>query len=147
MKRLAFALIFVFATTASFAQGTAPQKQQAKPAQEAPKTLEQRADEITAGMAKHLRLTPEQAIKIKAINLTSMQNAEKAKETYQKEPRKIVQQMDIISQTRLSQIKDVLTPLQFQQYQQRREEKMGVPKEAQSNPTSRQGGALNQNSY
>ena len=44
--------------------------------------------------------------------------------------------MDAISDTRLSLIKDVLTPLQFSQYQQRREEKMGVPKEAQTFPAS-----------
>lgn len=147
MKRLAFALFFAFATTATFAQGAATQQQQATPAQAGSKSLEQRADEITAGMAKNLRLTPEQTQKIKEINLTSMQNAEAAKVKFQKEPRRIVKQMDIISQTRLSQIKDVLTPFQFQQYQQRREEKMGVPREAQSNPSSRHESSLNQESY
>ena len=147
MKRLAFALICAFATTASFAQGPAAPQQSATAAQAGVKSLEQRADEITAGMAKNLRLTPEQAQKIKAINLKSMQNAEVAKENFQNEPRKIVKQMDIINQTRLSQIKDVLTPLQFQQYQQRREEKMGVPREAQSNPSSRHQSPLNQESY
>lgn len=145
MKKLAFALFFAFATTATYAQGQAAQ--QATTAQTGTKSLEQRAEEITAGMAKNLRLTPEQAQKIKAINLLSMQNAEAAKAKHQKQPEKIVKQMDIISQTRLSQIKDVLTPLQFQQYQQRREEKMGVPREAQSNPSSRQQGMMNQESY
>ncbi|GAB3532190.1 hypothetical protein GCM10027443_15570 [Pontibacter brevis] len=147
MKKLAFALFFALATTATFAQGQAAPQQQPTAAQAGTKSLEQRADEITAGMAKNLRLTPEQTQKIRAINLSSMQNAEAAKARYQKEPRKIVKQMDIISQTRLSQIKDVLTPLQFQQYQQRREEKMGVPREAQSNPASRQQSPLNQESY
>lgn len=146
MKRLAFALFLAFATTATFAQGAA-QQQQVTAAQAGSNSLEQRADEITAGMAKNLRLTPEQAQKIKAINLKSMQNAEAAKEQFKKEPRMIVKQMDIISQTRLSQIKDVLTPLQFQQYQQRREEKMGVPREAQSNPSSRHESPLSQESY
>lgn len=145
MKRLAFALFFAFATTASFAQGTAAQQPAA--AQSGFKTLEQRADEITAGMAKNLRLTPEQTQKLKAINLKSMQSAEEAKLKFQKDPRKIVKQMDVISQTRLSQIKDVLTPTQFQQYQQRREEKMGVPREAQSNPSSQHQSPLNQESY
>ncbi|MFD3001583.1 hypothetical protein ACFS7Z_14525 [Pontibacter toksunensis] len=145
MKRLAFALFFAFATTASFAQG--PAAQQPGAAQAGVKTLDQRADEITAGMAKNLRLTPEQTQKIKAINLKSMQSAEEAKVKFQKEPRKMVKQMDVISQTRLSQIKDVLTPLQFQQYQQRREEKMGVPREAQSNPSSRHQSPLNQENY
>lgn len=145
MKRIAFALFFAFATTASFAQG--PAAQQSGAAQAGAKTLEQRADEITAGMAKNLRLTPEQIQKIKVINLKSMQSAEEAKIKFQKEPRKTVKQMDVISQTRLSQIKDVLTPLQFQQYQQRREEKMGVPREAQSNPSSQHQSPLNQESY
>ncbi len=138
MKKLAFAIAFALATTASFAQGTAAKQPANAATQPEQKTLEQRADEITAGMAKHLRLTPEQTQKIRAINLTSMQSAEAAKLKFQKEPRRIVQQMDIISQTRLSQLKDVLSPIQFQQYQQRREEKMGVPREAQSNPSSRQ---------
>ena len=146
MKRLAFALFFAFASTATFAQVPAAQ-QQVKVAKTDTKTLEQRAEEITAGMAKHLRLTPEQAQKIKAINLSSMQRAEETKTKYQQDPRMIVQQMDIINQTRLSQIKDVLSPVQFQQYQQRREEKMGVPREAQSNPASRQQGMLNQENY
>jgi len=138
MKKLAFAILFALATTAGFAQKTAA-GQQAKVSQATPKTLEQRAEEMTKSMASHLRLTAEQAQKINAINLSSMQHAEAAKAKYQKEPRLMVQQMDIISQTRLSQLKDVLSPVQFQQYQQRREEKMGVPREAQSNPTSSQG--------
>lgn len=139
MKKLAFALLFAFATTAGFAQTTAA-KPQTKATQAQPKTLEQRADEMTNSMARHLRLTPEQTLKIKSINLSNMRSAEAAKKKFRKEPRLLVQRMDIISQTRLSQLKDVLTPVQFQQYQLRREEKMGVPREAQSNPTSsRQG--------
>lgn len=146
MKKLTFALFFALASTASFAQTTAA-KPKAKATQAAPKTLEQRAEEITKNMASHLRLTPEQAQKVKAINLTSMQHAEAAKAKYLKDPRQMVQQMDVISETRLSQLKDVLSPVQFQQYQQRREEKMGVPPEAQSNPTSRQQGLPYQESY
>ena len=136
MKRIFVALAFAFVATTAFAQAgkQAPKTTQ----QQASKTLEQRADEITAGMVKHLRLTPEQAKKLKTINLSSMQSAEKARLKYKADPRQAAQQMDIISQTRLSQIKDLLTPQQFAQYQQRREEKMGVPREAQSNPAGRQ---------
>ncbi|WP_162055167.1 hypothetical protein [Pontibacter pamirensis] len=147
MKRIAFALFFALATTATFAQGPAVSQQEATAAQAGSKSLEQRANEITIGMAKHLRLTPDQTQKIKAINLKSMQNAEEAKIKFQRDPQKIVKQMDVISQSRISLIKDVLTPLQFQQYQQRREEKMGVPREAQSNPSSRHESSLNQESY
>ena len=55
--------------------------------------------------------------------------------------KKLAEQVDIINQSRLSQIKDVLTPQQFAKYQQRREEKLGVPKEMQSNPAARQQGS------
>ncbi|MFD2245488.1 hypothetical protein [Pontibacter ruber] len=137
MKRITLALIFAFVATATFAQNAA-KKQTPQTTQSAPKTLEQRADEMTAGMVKHLRLTPDQAKKLKEINLYSMRSAEKAREKYKSDPRQAAQQMDVISQTRLSRIKDILTPQQFAQYQQRREEKMGVPREAQTNPANRQ---------
>lgn len=146
MKKALIAILFAFASTTAFAQG--PSVQQASQATKADeKTLEQRAEEITASMAKHLRLTPEQKVKIRDINLSSMRFAEEAKEKYKEDPRRIVQQMDIISQTRLSQIKDVLTRQQFQQYQQRREEKMGVPREAQTNPGASRQSSLHQESY
>ncbi|WP_242920046.1 hypothetical protein [Pontibacter liquoris] len=143
MKKTAFALLFALATTTGFAQVPGAQKPSAGTLQAAP-TLAQRAEAMTASMVKNLRLTPEQAAKVQAINLTSITNAEAAKKKYKADPRKIVAQIDIISQTRLSQIKDILTPVQFQQYQQHREEKMGVPQEAQSNPEARQRSPLNQ---
>lgn len=90
-------------------------------------------------MVKNLRLTPKQATELKDINRNSMRHAEETRTKYKADPRKLAEQMDIISQTRLSQIKDILTEQQFAQYQSRREEKMGVPREAQSNPASRQG--------
>lgn len=137
MKKAALAaLLFALTGTAVFAQAPAQQKQ----TQSAPKTIEQRADEITVGMVKNLRLVPQQAAKLKEVNRSSMRYAEEARAKYKSDPRKLAEQMDIISQTRLSQIKDVLTEQQFAQYQSRREEKMGVPREAQSNPASRQGG-------
>ena len=141
MKKLLLAAVFAFATATTFAQGSKT------PAQSAPKTIEQRASDITTSMAKHLRLTPEQAKAIGKINLTSMKQAEKVREKYKKDPRRVVAEMDAIAQGRLSLIKDVLTPLQFTQYQQRREEKMGVPKEAQSAPGSNQQSPRSQEQY
>jgi len=135
MKRTAFAIIFVLATSTAFAQ-KAGQKPETATTQAAAVTLEQRAEAITASMDKHLLLTPEQRSKIKEINLSSMQFAEKAKSKHKNAPQRLIQQMDMINQTRLSQIKDVLTPLQFEKYQQRREEKMGVPPEVQSKPVT-----------
>ncbi|WP_299759275.1 hypothetical protein [uncultured Pontibacter sp.] len=146
MKKIIFALAFALAGSAAVAQVQAKQPQ-AKAAQAEPASLEQRAEAITAGFTKNLRLSPQQTQKVYTINLTSLQQAEKAKVKYKNNPRKMVQHMDVISQTRLSQLKDVLTPLQFQQYQQRREEKMGVPREAQSNPNAKQQSPLHQESH
>ena len=141
MRRSLIAALFVLASLTAFAQGSKA------PAQTASKTVEQRANDITQGMATHLRLTPEQTQKVGKINLTSMKKAEKVLTKYKNDPRKVAAEMDVINQTRLSLIKDVLTPLQFAQYQQRREEKMGVPKEAQSNPASRQEGSRYNEQY
>lgn len=138
MKKAAFAALF-FALLGTSVYAQAPAGQKTGTAQNAPKTLEQRADEITAGMVKNLRLSPKQATALKDINRNSMQSAEAAKKKHKDDPRKIAAQMDIISQTRLSQIKDILTEQQFAQYQSRREEKMGVPREARSNPGQSQG--------
>ncbi|MEJ8800629.1 hypothetical protein [Pontibacter sp. H249] len=137
MKRIFVAIFFALAGSVAYAQSTASTQKASTQAQ-TEKTTEQRAEDMTAGMAKHLRLTPAQASKVKAINLDGLQQIEEAKKKYKDDPRMVVKQIDIISQTRLSQIKDVLTPAQFQQYQDRREEKMGVPKEAKSNPAQRQ---------
>ncbi|PKV76191.1 hypothetical protein [Pontibacter ramchanderi] len=137
MKKSVFAAVFfAFTATAVLAQAPA---QKARTAQSAPTTIEQRADEITAGMVKNLRLSPKQAAQLKDVNRSSMKFAEEARKKYRDNPPKLAQQMDIISQTRLSQIKDILTEQQFAQYQSRREEKMGVPREARSNPSQGQG--------
>lgn len=143
MKKIVFAIAIALAAPAAFAQAQQPQ---AKAAQAQP-NLEQRAEAITAGFAKNLRLSPQQTQKVYTINLTSLKNAEEAKVKYKSNPKKLVNQMDMISQTRLSQLKDVLTPQQFQQYQQRREEKMGVPSQMQSNPAARQQNSAYQDSY
>ncbi|MFT2009396.1 hypothetical protein ACMA1I_12030 [Pontibacter sp. 13R65] len=137
MKYFLLSILLAVAAPGAYSQtgGSIPKTTQA-----GTKTLEQRAQEITASMAKHLGLLPEQVKKVGNINLTSMQHAEAAKKQYKDNPKMLMQQMDMIAQTRLSQIKEALTPMQFAQYQQRREEKMGVPKEAQSLPSSGQPG-------
>ena len=146
MKKIALTLLIAFTTATAFAQTAA--KPQAQPAAKTEKkTIEQRAQEVTASMTKHLRLNPEQAKKVGDINLTNMQHLQKAIQTYKNDGKKLAEQVDIINQSRLSQIKDVLTPQQFAQYQQRREEKLGVPKEMQSNPAARQQGATSNNEY
>ncbi|GHA78901.1 hypothetical protein [Pontibacter akesuensis] len=144
MKKVAFAILLTSAAATAFAQ--APAKQQQEKVVQAKLTLEQQAEAMTASFTKNLRLTPEQTKKVYVINLTSLQHAEAAKAKHKSNPGRLVRQMETISTTRLSQLKDVLTPQQFQQYQQRREEKMGVPKEAQSNPSTSQS-ARYQESY
>jgi len=141
MKKIAFTLLLTFAAAGTFAQTTAKSEKTARVGE---KTVEQRAQEVTASMAKHLRLTPEQVKKVGAINLSNMQHLQDAITKYKKDSGKLAAQVDIINQTRLSQIKDVLTPHQFDMYQQRREEKLGVPKQMQSNPAARQEGAAYQ---
>ena len=141
MRRSVLAVLFVFATITAFAQAT---KAPAKPAGP---TVEQRATAITQSMATNLRLTPQQFKAVNEINLNSMKLADKVLKKYKNDPKKLASEMDVISQSRLSLIKEVLTPLQFSQYQQRREEKMGVPKEAQSNPASRQDNPRVQEQY
>jgi hypothetical protein len=50
--------------------------------------------------------------------------------------------IDDISASRISQLKDVLAPAQFDKYQRKREEKMGVPSSAapQGTPPPGMGG-------
>lgn len=145
MKKFALAILLTSGTLAATAQQQQPAtSQQPTQTAKAVPTLEQRAEAITASFTKNLRLSAQQTQKVYAINLSNLQHAEAAQLKYKNNPKKLVQQMEAISQTRLSQLKDVLTPMQFQQYQQRREEKMGVPREAQSNPANRQQSQLYQ---
>ncbi|RAU81762.1 hypothetical protein [Pontibacter arcticus] len=147
MKKTAFVLLLTIFASSAYAQSIAAQQSTTTtPTKAAPaaKTVEQRAEEITNGMSRNLRLNAEQTKKLYVINLESMKQAEKAKVKHKNDPRKTVQQMDIISQTRLSQVKDILSPAQFQQYQERREEKMGVPREVRSNPAARQQSPMNE---
>ncbi|RIJ34400.1 hypothetical protein [Pontibacter oryzae] len=147
MKKLALAILLTSGTLAAAAQQKSATTQQHAQTAKAEPTLEQRAEAITASFTKNLRLSAQQTQKVYAINLSSLQHADAAQQKHKNNPKKLVQQMEVISQTRLSQLKDVLTPLQFQQYQQRREEKMGVPREAQSNPAARQQSPLYQENY
>lgn len=144
MKKIVFAILCGF--TGSAAHATSSPEITLELTQ-TPATLAQRAQAITTSMVKSLHLNAAQAQKLQAVNLASLQSAETAKEKYKNDPRQAVAYIEMISQGRLSKIKDILTPEQFQQYQQRREEKMGVPQEAQSNPQKRQDSLLHQESY
>ncbi|RSK43603.1 hypothetical protein [Hymenobacter perfusus] len=140
------ALLTLTATPALLAQTTPGRSaSQAKPsttaaARPAPALNEQqveaRANALTDNMQKALGLTPQQLEKVRQINLISVRGVESARQKYARNVRKMAGVVDDIGQSRLSMLKETLTPAQFDKYQRKREEKMGVPSSqgAQGNP-------------
>ncbi|GAB2465528.1 hypothetical protein GCM10011375_34360 [Hymenobacter qilianensis] len=112
----------------------------AKPSAAAPTPpadkVEARAKALTDNMRQALGLTPPQVVKVNQINLTSVRNVETARLRYRTDLRKLNGIVEDIGQSRLAALKDVLSPEQFNRYQRKREEKMGVPNTsaAQGNP-------------
>ena len=96
-------------------------------------TPEQRAEHITTSMVKNLGLNSAQTAKVRQINLQSVNQMEEARIKHQKNPRAMVDQADLISQSRLSRLKDVLSPDQFNKYQRKREQEMGITQPASPN--------------
>jgi len=123
---LFLALGFGWATSALAQTAAAPtQHASVKPAT-ADATVA-RAEALTTNMAQALSLTPAQVEKVRAINLTAVRNVEAARQLYRQEPAKLKSYIDDVGLARLDRIKEVLTPAQFSRYQQKREEKMGIP--------------------
>ena len=89
--------------------------------------IDAKANALTANMQKNLGLSPPQTEKVRVINRRAVDNVETARGRYRTDPRKLAGIIESISSSRLSAIKDVLTPSQFDKYQRKREEKMGVP--------------------
>ncbi|MBO0358068.1 hypothetical protein J0X19_08950 [Hymenobacter sp. BT186] len=98
--------------------------------------VEARANALTSNMQKALALNPDQTEKVRQINLVSVRGVESARLNYRQDVRKMAAVIDDIGQARLATLKNVLTPAQFDKYQRKREEKMGVPNAqgAQGNP-------------
>ncbi len=91
-------------------------------------SAEDRVNALTTNMAQALALTPVQTEKVRAINTTSVQKVEAARQRYAGQPpAKLRGAIEDIGLARLEQLKDVLTPAQFSRYQQKREEKLGIP--------------------
>lgn len=151
MKTLLLAaLLTVTATSAALAQTTAsrskpaanpatrPAAAPARPA--APVLNEQqvatRANALTDNMQKALGLNPQQLEKVRQINLVSVRGVESARQKYRQDVRKMAAVVDDIGQSRLAMLKETLSPAQFDKYQRKREEKMGIPSSqgAQGNP-------------
>ena len=89
--------------------------------------IDAKANALTANMQKNLALSPPQTEKVRLINRRGVDNVESAHLRYRTEPRKLVGAIETIGRSRLEALKDVLTPAQFDKYQRKREEKMGVP--------------------
>lgn len=86
-----------------------------------------RAKALTDNMQAALALSPAQTEKVRVINTTSVRNVERARLRFRTEPRKLQGYIQDIGDARLSALKEVLTPAQFDKYQRKREEKMGIP--------------------
>ena len=89
--------------------------------------VDAKSNALTTNMQQNLGLTPQQTEKVRAINRRSVDAVESARLRYKTDPRKLAGVVESVSSSRLSAIKDVLTPQQFAKYQRKREEKMGVP--------------------
>lgn len=129
MSTYSFLLAAALATSLVSARPALAQKAPARPTQPtAPSaTAAARAEALTTNMTQALGLTPAQQEKVRVINANSVRNVETARQRYGQEPAKLRGYIDDVSLARLDQLKDVLTPAQFARYQQKREEKMGIP--------------------
>lgn len=141
MKTLLLAaLLTLSGTSAALAQTTAsrakPAANQAaataRPAAPAAPILNEqqiatRANALTDNMQKALGLNPQQVEKVRQINLVSVRGVESARQKYARNVRKMAGVVDDIGQSRLEMLKETLTAAQFDKYQRKREEKMGVP--------------------
>ena len=89
--------------------------------------VDAKTNTLTLNMQQNLGLTPQQTEKVRAINRRGVEMVEAGHLRYKADPRKLAGIMDVAGRSRLEALKDVLTPQQFQKYQRKREEKMGVP--------------------
>lgn len=102
--------------------------------------VEARARQMTASLQGALSLAPAQVTRVQTINESAVEQVELARRQYLKEPRRLRQELDLIDLSRLSRLKDVLTPPQFDRYVAMRAQKMGLPAEATGAPGNANGG-------
>lgn len=120
-------LVVPVTATAQTKPSTKPTAQAQAPTQASEATIAARADALTANIAQALSLAPAQVEKVRVINLNSVRNVEAARQHYMQQPAKLQGYIQEVGLARLEQLKDVLTPAQFAKYQQKREQKMGIP--------------------
>ena len=89
--------------------------------------IDAKTNGLTANMQQNLALTPQQVEKVRAINRRGVETVEVARIRYRADPRKLTATIESAGRTRLEYLKDALTPAQFNKYQRKREEKMGIP--------------------
>ena len=89
--------------------------------------IDAKANALTANMQQNLGLSLPQTEKVRVINRWAVEQVESGRLRYKGDPRKLAGIVESAGSSRLSAIKDVLTPAQFSKYQRKREEKMGVP--------------------
>ena len=135
-KLLFWLSVLALPTSAAFAQTKPkPLRPASKPEtllqmdpQQAPDSLVTiRADALTGNMTQALGLSPAQVEKVRAINLHAVRVVETARLNHADEPGKLRTYIESVGITRLERLKDVLTAAQFNKYQQKREQKMGIP--------------------
>ena len=154
MKKILIAFLLILGTTAGFAQANKgadtkaktktkttttttaakkPSKEELAAAKAArDKMIAEKAQALTENMSKNLNLTFEQQQKVKKINEKGVREVELARVRYKKNLKKMNIEIQNIGASRMSLLKDVLTDPQFQAYNQKRAEKMGVQDPASS---------------
>ncbi|MBC7919582.1 MAG: hypothetical protein H7Z75_00670 [Ferruginibacter sp.] len=130
MKRFSFSLLLsaLFlgpALTSARAQGTDSTQAMAKE----PRSAEARAQALTDRMAKKLALSGDQTNKVQAINLEQAQKLAALQGKYAGNRRQGVQEMKAVNQAWDRELQAVLTPEQFTNYQNLREEKKEARRE------------------
>ena len=89
--------------------------------------VDAKANALTANMQQNLGLNPQQTEKVRVINRRGVEMVESGRLRYKADPRRLAGIIESAGRSRLEALKDVLTPAQFNKYQRKREEKMGVP--------------------
>jgi hypothetical protein len=89
--------------------------------------VDAKANALTTNMQQNLGLNPQQTEKVRVINRRGVEMVESGRLRYKSDPRKLAGIIESAGRSRLEALKDVLTPAQFNKYQRKREEKMGVP--------------------
>ncbi len=130
MRALSILLVatgFSLASTPVMAQLASAVVRAAEPVSPRLNSVADRAEALTVNMTQALSLNSAQVEKVRVINTNSVRNLEAARVRFRQEPTKLRGYIEDIGLARLEQLKDVLTSAQFMRYQQKREEKMGIP--------------------